>query len=311
MAELFTSGKVASVPVYPDLARIYSNFIGEINTPDEVAFGQPQPLLDSLLALTVLALRNPSGIPPTDDKEFANLVLAVTACTARQTYSATRQLPEVFVHSHPSQTARFKIIRKVLEDDKWQTVKDRAIGWLKNEILQTSSSAEPADETNIFLNPHYFSVLFPLLFNAADLLLNVSTDIVASWVRFSQTLAPSIHAALSLYYILVSSPALRTQLQLAKTHLYFRTRLLEPLKTLCHTFEADLPQNGGEGRIEAAVGEETCQIGMARSVGLIAHVVEQVEDAVGNALAPPDLELQEPSADDIARVGAIRKETLL
>ncbi|RHZ63042.1 uncharacterized protein CDV56_101493 [Aspergillus thermomutatus] len=310
MVELFSSAQVTPIPVFPDLARIYSNFIGQVKTPDEVAFGQPQPLLDSLLTLTALALRNNSIGEPTDDKEFYDLLLAVTACTTRQTYSVIRQLPEVIVHSHPSQSTRFKVIRRVLEDEQLQTVKDRAVGWLKKEILAaTAQSSNSA--TNIFLNPHYFSVLFPLLFNSADLFLNVSADIAASWIRFSQTLAPSIHAALNLYYILLQSSTLRTQLQLEKTYPYFRSRFLEPLKTLCHAFEAEMTQNGGDGRIEAAVGEEMSQIGMARSVGLISHVVEQVEDALENAFASTDLGSLEPSADDIARVDAIRKETVL
>lgn len=54
MAELFSSGQVPPIPVFPDLARIYSNFIGPVKSPDDVAFGQPQPLLDSLLTLTTL-----------------------------------------------------------------------------------------------------------------------------------------------------------------------------------------------------------------------------------------------------------------
>ncbi|KAF7118119.1 hypothetical protein CNMCM5793_007512 [Aspergillus hiratsukae] len=307
MAELFSSGQVTPIPVFPDLARIYSNFIGQVKTPEEVGFGHPQPLLDSLLTLTTLSLRNNAIGEPTDDKEFYDLVLAVTACTTRQTYSVIRQLPEVIVHSHPSQVTRFKVIRRVLENEQLLTVKDRAVGWLKKEIL---AAAESSNDATIFLDPHYFSVLFPLLFNSADLLLNLSEDIAASWIRFSQTLAPSIHAALSLYYILLQSSTLRTRLQLEKTYPFFRSRFLEPLKTLCHAFEAEMTQNGGDGRIEAAVGEEMSQIGMARSVGLISHVVEQVEDALENAFAGTDLQ-SEPSADDIARVDAIRKETVL
>ncbi|KAF7172934.1 hypothetical protein CNMCM5623_005085 [Aspergillus felis] len=310
MAELFSSGQVPPIPLFPDLARIYSNFIGQVKSPDDVAFGQPQPLLDSLLTLTTLSLRNNAIGEPTDDKEFYDLLLAVTACTTRQPYSVIRQLPEVIVHSHPSQSTRFKVIRRVLEDEQLLTVKDRAVGWLKKEILAASAQSSN-NATSIFLNPHYFSVLFPLLFNSADILLNVSADIAASWIRFSQTLAPSIHAALSLYYILLQSSTLRTQLQLEKTYPYFRSRFLEPLKTLCHAFETEMTQNGGDGRIEAAVGAEMSQIGMARSVGLISHVVEQVEDALENAFANTDLGSSEPSADDIARVDAIRKETVL
>lgn len=301
MAELFSSGQATSIAVFPDLARLFSNFIGGFQTPDEVAFGQPQPLLDSLLTLTVFSMEKSIG-EPASETEFSSFVLELTACTARQNYSTVRRIPSAIVHGHPSEISRFKLIRRVLEDDTLQTAKDSAIGWLKDEILASNPSS-------IFQNPHYFSVLFPLLFNSTLLFLDVSSEIVASWVRFSQTLAPSIHAALSLYYILVSSPQLRTRLQLEKSYLDFRNRFLEPLKSLCHAFEADLKDHGGDGRIQAAVGDDMCEIGMARSVGLVSHVLEQVEDVVGDVFVLSDQELQEPSADDIARVEAARKET--
>ncbi|KAL4889510.1 YAP-binding/ALF4/Glomulin [Aspergillus ambiguus] len=308
MAELFSSGQVTPIAVFPDLAKIFANFVGGYNTPDDVVFGQPQALLDSLLTLTVFSMQNSIGTPATE-REFRDFILALTACTARQHYGSVRQIPEAIVHSNPSPISRFKVIRNVLEEESCLTVKDSVIGWLKNEILTAAKDPARTTEPSIFLNSHYFSVLFPSLFNPAQLLLNVSSDIVASWIKFSQTLTPSIHAALNLYYILVSSTDLRNQLQLGKTYLFFRSRFLEPLKTLLHAFQADLTQNGGDGKIEAAVGENMCHMGMARSVDLISHALEQVEDVVGDAFVVSDAELQEPSADDIARVDKARKET--
>lgn len=66
---------------------------------------------------------------------------------------------------------------------------------------------------------------------------------------------------------------------------------------------------GGEGRIQAAVGEDMVEVGMARSVGVVLHTLEQVEDIVGDAFVLSDKELQEPNADDISKVDAIRKNT--
>ncbi|RAL14880.1 uncharacterized protein BO97DRAFT_412175 [Aspergillus homomorphus CBS 101889] len=309
-AELFSSGQVTPIAVFPDLARVFRNFVGGYNSPDEVAFGQPQVLLDSLLALTVFAMQQPIQ-PPAIEKEFVDFVLCLTACTARQNYSSVRRIPGTVVKSNSSAIARFKLIRTVLEDDRFRTVKDSAIVWVKDGILDASKASETdvTSESSPFLNPHYFSVLFPSLFDSSELLMNVSSDLVASWIKFSQTLTPSIHAALSLYYLLVSTPNLRQQLQLEKTYVYFRNRFLEPLKSLCHAFEADLTKNGGDGQIEAAVGESLTQIGMARSVGLVSHALEQVEEALGEAFVLKDSELPEPSADDIARVDMIRKET--
>jgi hypothetical protein len=310
MAELFSSGQVIPIAIFPDLAQIFDNFVGKHNTPDDIAFGQPQALLDSLLTLTVFSMQKLIG-EPSNETMFRRFILSLTACTTRQSYNSVRRIPGIILHSHPSQITRFKTIRQVLEDDRFQLVKDSAIGWLKDEILDASKKHSGSPETDIFVNPHYFSVLFPLLFNSSELMLNVSSDIVASWTKFSQTLTPSIHSAVNLYYILVSSPTLRAQLQLEKTYVYFRNRFLEPLKSVLHAFESDITQNGGEGKIEAAIGEDMCQVGMARSVGLVSHAVEQVEDAVGDAFVVADSELQEPNRDDIARVDKIRKETAL
>ena len=301
MAELFSHGQeISPIAVFPDLARIFTNFVGGYAESVEVTFQHPKPLLDSLLALTVFSMERSIGNPE-NDQEFQDFVLALTGCTVQENYSSIRQIPATILHSHPSQLTRFKLVRKVLEDEDMLRFKDCAVGWVKNEILNAAGSAS---DSNVFLNPHYFSVLLPSLFPPLDL--DLSSDIVASFMQFSQTLVPSVHAALSLLYVLISSTDLRQQLHLEKAYSYLRRRVLEPLKTLCHAFESDLTKNGGDGRIEAAV--DMWEIGMSRSVGLISHVLEQVEEAAGEAFGA-DAELNEPSADDIAKVDAVRKET--
>lgn len=307
MAELFSQGQeISSIPVFPDLARIFSNFVGGPSNPITAVFEQPSIFLDSLLTLSGFSTENSIGTPK-DDEEFKDFTLALTACTTSQNYNSIRQLSTTVVHSHPSQVTRYRLIRKVLEDDSLHPIKESAVAWLKHEILDAAGQSSESSTSNIFLNPHYFSVLLPSLFNSSDLFLNVTSDIVTSWLKFSQSLVPPLHAALSLVYILISSPTLREQLQLEKSYLYLRRMVLEPLKSLCHAFETNLTQNGGDGRIEAAV--DMWQVGMSRSVGLISHVLGQVEDATGDAFVSSDAELQEPTADDLTRVEAIRKET--
>lgn len=310
MAELFSHGQeIPSIEVFPTLGLIFSNFIGGHSQSVEASVEQPRILLDSLLTLTVLSMERSIGAPD-NEKDFENFLLALTGCTAHQSYSSIRQFSTGILHSHPSQLTRFKLIRKVLEDKKLLPLKDSAIGWLKHEILnaagQASDSSGPSDESNIFLDPHYFSMLLPSLFTSTGHL-DISSGIIASWFEFSQTLVPSLHAALNLLYLLISSPNFRQRLQLEKSYLYLRREVLEPLKSLCHAFESDLTQNGGDGRIEAAF--DMWEIGMSRSVGLISHALGQVEDAVGEAFVLADVELPEPTADDVARTETVRKET--
>ena len=307
-AVLYSGHQPVSIPIYPDLASMYANFIGS-STPNEVAFGHPQALLDSLLALTVLSIGDGSHknmIMAVDEKQFHDFVLSLTSCTARQSYVTIRLIPGIIVHNYPSLMARFRIIQQVLGDVKLQTLKDSGIGWLKEEILSANqqvdkenANAESAlkhnaddKEESIFLNPAYFSILFPLLFNPeADL--DLEDSILPSWTRFVQVTSSSIHSALSLFYILVSWPALRQRLQIPKTYRYFRTRFLEPLRAVCHAFAADLKMNGGAGLLEDAFGDGLVHAGMMRSVEIISAVLARIEDAVGDAFVVDLAELEE------------------
>ncbi|KAL1965758.1 hypothetical protein VTN77DRAFT_5258 [Rasamsonia byssochlamydoides] len=312
---LFSGQENVRIPIYPDLAVIFSNFI---DAHSGAALEQPQALQDALLALTVISIREQIE-EPVDDRQYEDFVLALTACSSRQSYNSLRRIPSTVVRSHPSQIARFKLIRKVLESEDLLYARESAIGWLKDEILATQVEAEKDTatvSTNIFVDPHYFSVLFPLLFNSTELssLDPSSSSIVVSWVRFSQLLATPIHAALSLYYILLSSPQLCKQLELGKTLRSFQTKFLAPLKSLCRTFEEDLTENGGAGQIEAAVGEDTCRMGMARSVGLLYHVIEQIEERVAEVFDHDHddegvVKGEEQTAEDMAKVAEIRSKT--
>lgn len=288
---LFSQHDNVRIPIYPDLAAIFSNFIGVPGADSE----QPQTLQDALLALTVISIRGEIE-QPVNDRQYEDFVLALTACSSRQSYNSLRRIPSTVVRSHPSPDARFNLIRRVLEDEKLLYARETAIGWLKDEILvTTAANAEP----NIFVDPRCFSALFPLLFNPTELSsLDVSSgsssSIVVSWLRFSQMLAPPIHAALSLYYILLSTPKLRNHLQLRKSYRSFRTNFLAPLKAVCSAFEADLTANGGDGRIEAAVGEDACQVGMARSVGVLYHVTGRIEERAADVFEEDDEDESKP-----------------
>lgn len=290
-----------SLPVFPDLAQIFGHFVGGHNNLDEIAYGQPQALLDSLVALTIHATQQP--VPaPSSDTEFKNFVFALTACTARQSHGIVRQMPATIVRSHASPLTRFKLIHKILQDENLQPARDSAISWLKDEFTNSCATAS-SDEKNIFLNPLHFQVLFPHLFHTP----NSSADLVTYWTRLTQIHGPPLHSALSLYYLLLSSPSLRDQLQLEKTLEDFRSNTLLPLRQLFRTFEVDLTKNGGEGLIEMAVGEEMCAVGMT-ATQLIALTLDQIEDVVAEEFGAGEMGLLGYEDEDLVRVDVIRSE---
>lgn len=269
-----------------------------------MAFGQPQALLDSLLTLTVHSTSRETPTP-SNETEFKNFVTILTACTARQSHGIVRQIPNTVVHSHPSQLTRFKLIRTVLEDNRLSPARDSAISWLRNELLD----APPESTDIIFRDPLYFWVLFPLLFSSVQTASSTS-DLVQNWTRLTQTDGPALHSALNLYYLTLSSQALRRQLQLEKTAKFFRAEVLSPLREVFRSFENDLTSKGGDGLIESAVGEEMCQVGIDRSVGLIGLILDQIEDLISEAFGSDEADLGDYSEAE-NRLEEIRKETAI
>ncbi|KAJ5894661.1 hypothetical protein N7495_006352 [Penicillium taxi] len=302
-AKLFAAASpMRQLPVFPDLAVIFDNFLGKNESLEEVAFEQPQALIDSLLALTVNAMQEPI-VTPTNETEFKDFVLSLTSLSARQSYSLVRQIPGTIVRSHPSETTRFKLIRTALEDEKLLFSRDSAISWLRDELVGESTKSTDS----IFHDPLHFWAIFPLLFIATRDL--STTNLFESWTRLTQTHGPYLHSALSLYYLLLSSPALRDSLHLEKTILFFRTQVLSPLRTQFRAFEDDVIASGGDGVIQAVVGEEVCQAGLARSAGLIGLTLDQIEELSNDIYGTDDADLKTYSEVEAAKVAEIRSES--
>lgn len=299
-ATLFASGQpIPKIPIFPGLALIYKNFLGDTENLNEVAYGQPQALIDSLLALTVFSLQDPIATP-SSETEFKDFVLTLTGCTSNKEYGIVRQIPATVVHSHESAVTRYKLIRAIFEDKRLQSARDSAVSWLKDETIGNASSS------TIFHDPLYFWALFPLLFQPVRSA--AASPLIDSWISLTQTDGPALHSALNLYFLLLSSP-LREQLQLEKTVPYFRDQVLDPLRVLFRTFEADLTAKGGDGIVESAVGEEMSHVGLSRSVGLIGMTLDQIEDAISEAYGTDDADLAKYSEAEVAKVNEIEQET--
>lgn len=278
-ATLFEGAETARIPIYPNIEVILSNFVGA-GVADEAADEQAQALHDALLALTIISSQKEVETP-SNDQQFKALVLALTRCSCRQTYNGLRNIPAVILHSNPSLESRFNLVQDIVQKDELLYARESAIGWLKNEILAAAKTHDEHD--NIFIDPQHFSKISTSLYSTSTFQsLDMSSGIVISWIQFSQYLAPYLHAALNLYYVIISSPQLRGQLKIENEYTSFRKNFLEPLKSTCHAFEEDMVHNGGDGRIEAVVGEDMCQVGMAQSVGLLFHVIEQVDEKLND-----------------------------
>lgn len=301
-ATIFSTGyALLDISVFPDLDQIFTHFLGDSSDVAEIAYGQPQALLDSLLALTIQAMQPPIT-PPSSEIHFKNFIIALTACTARQSYGIVRQIPSIIFRSHPSQMTRFKLIRHILEDHSLESLQDSALSWLREEIFNSSST-----ET-IFHDPLYFWLLiqYPFL----GIKTAMSDGLLESWISLTQTRDPALQSSLNLYYMILSSPTLRDRLKLESSVPFFQHKVLTPLRQLFRDFEADIPANGGDGLIESAVGEEIRHVGTARSVGLLGFLLDQIEEIIHDVYGPDDSDLKRFSEDEENRLEEIRKETL-
>lgn len=303
---LFSRPTRTRIPVYPDLATIFANFVGVPSMADEASLDHPQALREALLALTVISTHEKIE-EPLNEQQYRSFVLAVTSCSNQQSYNALRRIPSSIVRSHPSELAKFRLIRHVLEKEELQFARESAIGWLKDEML----SSKDKENASIFVDRDHFYVLVPLFFNAAELssLDLSSSGLIIPWLRFSQSIAPAVHAALNLYYLLLSSPELRGKLELGRTHAFLRRKFFEPLRSVCGRFEEDLSENGGDGQIEAALGPEMSLAGMARAVSLLYQILAQVEERAAEVLDVNEDEEPVLTGASAARIAEIEERT--
>lgn len=306
---LFESGRpVVETSVFPDLANIFSNYLGQPKLPEGGIIGEPDVLIDSLLTLVVLSIERPVETPESDE-QFENFVLSLVACSRTprlKKYNRIDRLAWTVFHSNPSPLSRFRLVRKVLEDQgDLGFAKESAIGWIKEEILSATKPidddkpSEASKEENVFIDVKYFASLFPLIYDATNLPLEKESSpssplspLTLLFLEFTQNLAPYHLAALNLYYLLTQSRDLRNRLEIAELDPYFGNHYKSQVLHQLFLFIDDKPSRGGEGIIEKELGEETTRAGM-HLIEIASHTMGLLDDSVADMLieaeSPPPI----------------------
>lgn len=316
---LFRSGRpVVETSVFPDLANIFSNFLGQPRLPEGGTIAEPDVLVDSLLTLVVLSLERPVEAPESDE-QFEKFVLSIVACSRTprlRRYNRIGRLAWTVFHSNPSSLSRFRLVRKVLEDQgDLGFAKETVVGWTKDEILSAmkpptdDKSSTKKEEKNVFIDPKYFASLFPLIYDATNLPLKEESSppesslspLTLLFLEFTQNLAPYHLAALNLYYLLIQSYNLRTRLEVADLDPHFSNHYKSQLVEQLSVFIDDKPSRGGDGIIEKELGEEAANTGM-HLVEIASHTIGLLEDTQVDML----LEAQNPPPTDSAIKGEVQ-----
>ncbi|CBX98702.1 hypothetical protein IAQ61_007677 [Plenodomus lingam] len=267
-----------AISIFPEHATILANFVGTLG-PQTVGL-EPEALLDTILALGLIALEKNNVGEPKDDESFAQYLQTISLISSNTPSPSLRghahYLTTTVLRSHPHDLVRLTFIRDTLEHCPYENLKASAVSWLKGETLEANAPHAPNEAdgtTNIFATPVAISTVAPYLW--PDLTKQYSfTDISLedSWMQFRQELGFYV-AALNFYYLLLQAEHLRETLrikELAQQHI--QEHYMDVLKAAAVRFQQELEKGGG------ALAEEGEGLDQAKAdVGLLQKVVEWVE----------------------------------
>ncbi|KAF2851702.1 DUF1760-domain-containing protein [Plenodomus tracheiphilus IPT5] len=281
--ELYASANAdqsaTAIAIFPEHATILINFVGTLG-PQTVGL-EPEALLDTILALGLIALEKNNVGEPKDDESFAQYLQTISLISANTPSPSLRghahYLTTTVLRSHPHDLVRLTFIRDTLEHCPYENLKASAVSWLKGETLEANSPHAPIDEdsaTNIFATPVAISTVAPYLW--PDLKKQYSfTDasLEDTWMQFRQEIGFYV-AALNFYYLLLQAEHLHETLgikELAAKH-HIQSQYLDVLKQASARFQQELEKSGG---VLTDDGEGLEQA--KADVGLLQKVVEWVE----------------------------------
>ncbi|OAK95349.1 DUF1760-domain-containing protein [Phaeosphaeriaceae sp. SRC1lsM3a] len=279
--ELYAAAKgdeLSSMNIFPEHATILTNFIGALG-PQTVGL-EPEALLDTVLALGLIAVEHNKVGEPADDEAFARYLQVVSLISANTPSPSLRghahYLTTTILRSHPHDLVRLTFIRDTLEHCPYENLKASAVSWLKGETLEANSpQAQTRDdstgETNIFATPVAISTVAPFLWpDLTSHYPSIDSDIAESWMQFRQELSFYV-AALNFYYLLLQAKHLHETLGIKQLQL---TQYIEPLKKVAARFQEELKAGGEKLDLEGEGLEQA-----KADVGLLEKVVEWVEGA--------------------------------
>ncbi|KAJ4351193.1 uncharacterized protein N0V89_006532 [Didymosphaeria variabile] len=259
--ELYTNVSSDDAPfihIFPDHAAILQNYVGIIG--QQTVGMEPEALLDSILALGLIAVEKNAVGEPTDDEAFAKYLQTTSLISANTPSPSLRYhahyLTSTILRSHPSSIVRLTFIRDTLEHCPYENLKASAVTWLKGETLEanpsipaTSSSSQvhehdesnDSEEASVFATPVALHTTAPYLFPDLTSTYNSATDLSESFMQFRQELGFYL-ATLNFYYLLLSAKPLHDALDIRTLHKESRLEehYLSPLKDVVVRFKGGL-----------------------------------------------------------------------
>ncbi|KAK8209405.1 YAP-binding/ALF4/Glomulin [Phyllosticta capitalensis] len=284
--------------IFPDHATILQNFIGVESAGDTGLHSDA--LVDSILALGILAIEKNNVGEPKEDEDFVRYLQTTSLISANNPSPTLRYhahyLTSTVLRSQPSDLVRLSFIRDTLEHCPYENLKAVAVGWLKGETVEANLSAlQPASQSSghshsrnvstssamsevvtpsIFATPVALATTAPFLF--PDLTHDLTgPSLSESWTKFRLDLSFYL-ATLNFYILLLTAQPLHKQLDVQGLHEGNDVggSYLHPLRLAVQTFRKAF-EEGGELRTEG----EDVDSGLA-DLSLLEHVLNRVEEGV-------------------------------
>ncbi|KAF2432761.1 DUF1760-domain-containing protein [Tothia fuscella] len=242
--------RTPKVPIFPDHALIVENFVGSASRSSMGT--EPEPLVDAILFLGLLALEDNNIGEPESDEAFCHYLQNTSLLSANTPSPSLRYhayyLTSTVLRSHPHDLVRLTFIRDTLEHCPYENLKTSAVGWIKGETIEANppNAHTPTDvETpSIFATPVALATLSPFLFpDLTDTL--VTPFLSESYVQFKVDLSFYL-AALNFYYLLLIAKHLHEPLDIAGFHekSNIADAYLTPLKKAVAKYREELKEGG-------------------------------------------------------------------
>lgn len=287
--ELYDQSRSApNIPIFPSHATIVKNFVG--GTSRATIGLEPEPLIDAILFLGLVAIESNDIGEPQSDEDFAEYLQNTSLLSANSPSPSLRfdahYLTSTILRSHPTDIVRLSFIRDTLEHCPYSNLKTSAVGWLKGETLEANSppdstysppASSDGETPSIFATPVALSTLSPSLF--PDLTGRFATPSLSeAYLQFREELGFYL-AALNFYYLLLIAEHLHEPLDVKGLHETsdIGGSYLGPLRSTSAKFKEGLAT---AGELHSLVDGEERAVEARMELEILDDVIMRVEEGL-------------------------------
>ncbi|KAF1826964.1 DUF1760-domain-containing protein [Dissoconium aciculare CBS 342.82] len=242
----------ASFSLFPDHHELIKNCLAS----PELGAGQlgtePEALIDSVLALSLVCLEGDSiGVPNSDD-DFNHYLQTIaflsSNCPDANLRGHAHYITTTVLRSQPNDRVRLDFIRDTLEHCPYENLKVSAVGWIKGETIESNPPSPTPEhdhsERSIFASPYALDSLGAYLFPAIQAL-GPDAHIGDAWIDFQVNVSFYL-ASLNFLYLLLTAGHLHQRLDIPDlwSNNDVPGSFLQPLRNLATQFQAELKEGG-------------------------------------------------------------------